>query len=417
LTGNNEFATNGKHPTHSRKAAPMPVLNDYAHFGHVHWETGTLANVLAYAMDDPISEAVLFGTSGGIVAGYAAVEAETPHLHFLTRNTFFPLDTIIERLKLPTDERRTSHPEKARSYLSEALDDGSPTIVWADMSELPYTVLASDTDDGLMLPIVVYGYENGTAQIADRASVPFTIPAEALEVARAKVPAERHRQMTVGVPNTARLALAVRLGIEACLRHFLEEPPLKEMRGMFGLAAFEHWAAALESRSESGWRSAYPPGQKLYTMLTSAYYSINLWGTGGHGSRGMFADFLDEAADLLDKPALKDNAEMWREVVSEWEVLNDALLPDDVAPLAQARQLMEREYNLFKSKGAASIAERKQIRGQLDTLKTEMRKNFPLKKRETYALLDNLRDCVLAIHGADSTAVHDLKEALMAVRA
>ena len=393
----------------------MPVIKHYTHFGHINPEVGTLANVLANTLDAPGSEAVLFGISGGIVAGYTVSETPTPHLHFLTRNPFNPLDTIIERLKLPIDDRRTSRPDKAARYLHEALDMGQPVLVWVALDEMPYTVIGHTPETQTMQPVVVYGCENGMASISDRAHVPLVIPVADLERARSTILSERHRQMTIGAPNTARLALAVRLGIESCLRYFLEEPPFKELRGVFGLAAFQHWARLLEQDDETGWRSAYPRGRKLAAMLVSAYESINLMDTGGHGSRAMFADFLDEAALLLDKPALADNAAMWREVLPAWQTLNEALLPTDVQPLTQVGQLLQREYHLFKSRGYESLMERQQIRQEVDTFKQQIGRKFPLNKRETEALLDNIRDAVLAIHAAETAAVHDLQGAIMAV--
>ena len=40
----------------------MPLLTDYTNFGHIHWETGSLAAALEYE-GAKISEALLFGIS------------------------------------------------------------------------------------------------------------------------------------------------------------------------------------------------------------------------------------------------------------------------------------------------------------------------------------------------------------------
>jgi Butirosin biosynthesis protein H, N-terminal/Domain of unknown function (DUF4872) len=390
----------------------MPVLHDYTQFGHTHWATGTLTSVLAYSMDDPLSEALLLGISGGIVAGYNVSDGKLPYLNLLTRSPFHPLDTIIERLKLPTDDRRTSRPERASAYLHEALSAGHAVIVWVDTNELPYTVMPTQEP---IQPVVVYGYEDETVYLTDRAHLPLRVAAAAFERARSHAVSEQYRQMTVGAPHQSRLALAARLGIESCLRDFLEEPPLKELRGTFGLAAFEHWIQQLESPAESGWHKQYPPGRRLIAILTSAYQSINLNGTGGNGSRAMFADFLDEAADLLDKPLLHTTAGLWRANLRLWSALNDALLPAEIADFAHLRSLMQSEYDLFLLEGLASLPIRQEIRQQMDELKTQMGRKFPLTKRQVGALLDNLRDVLLAIYAAESTAVHDLKAVMLAV--
>lgn len=390
----------------------MPVLNDYGQFGYTHWQTGTLASVLAYTMDNPISEALLFGTSGGIVAGYLATEDKIPQLNFLTRNPFQPLDTIIERLKLPIDDRRTSQPERAARYLHEALADGHAVIVWLDTSELPYTVMPMQQ---AIQAVVVYGYENNKVYLADRAHVPIVVSSEVFELARSQAAAEHYRQMTVGEPHPSRLALAVRLGIESCLRDFLGEPPMKELRGKFGLVAFEHWAHLLENTSEAGWHKRYPRGRKLLSMLLSAYQSINFNGTGGNASRAIFADFLDEAANRLDKLMLHDTAALWRDSLPLWDALNDALLPAEVEDFAQLRDLMQREHALFLEMGMESLPERQSIQQQITSIKTQIGRKFPLTKRQTGAILDNLRDAVLGIYVAETEAVQDLKAVMLAV--
>ena len=58
--------------------------------------------------------------------------------------------------------------------------------------------------------------------------------------------------------------------------------------------------------------------------------------TGGH-LRGLFADGLDEAAAVLDEPALTAEAQRWREIADRWHVLAETALPDDVPAIARLR--------------------------------------------------------------------------------
>jgi hypothetical protein len=84
----------------------MAVLYDYHHFLGRHWETGSVCNHFAYQgvkaphTGKPYSEAMLLGISGGIVMGYFSFSYEgyDPQARILTRNTFNPLDTLLERL-------------------------------------------------------------------------------------------------------------------------------------------------------------------------------------------------------------------------------------------------------------------------------------------------------------------------------
>jgi hypothetical protein len=344
--------------------------------------------------------------------GYQVTDDKLPTFNLLTRNPFQPIDTIIERLKLPIDDRRTSKPERAARYLYEMLDEGQPVIVWVDISVLPYTPPAMQPN---IQPVVVYGYDEETVYVADRARVPLQVTLAAFEKAQGLAVLEQYRQMTVGKPHPSRLALAARLGIESCLRDFLEEPPMKELRGKFGLAAFEYWAHLLETNSETGWRNRYPRGRKLLSMLMSAYHSIHFNGTGGNASRALFADFLEQAADILDKPTLYHTADRWRDSLMLWGALDDALLPAHVEDFAQLRKLMQRDYQLFLENGMESAAERQCIQQEIDDLVVNIGRKFPLTKRQTELMLDNLRDAVLAIHAAESDAVHELKDVMLAV--
>lgn len=130
----------------------MPTLKNYNQFDGLHWETGTVRNyydyvgVLAPHTNKPYSEAMLMGISGGAVIGYFsfAYEGYDPMARILTRNTFNPLDTLLERLGAVQERKQTSSPEKGVANLIDTLEDGRPAIVWADLFSLPYNALPYD---------------------------------------------------------------------------------------------------------------------------------------------------------------------------------------------------------------------------------------------------------------------------------
>jgi hypothetical protein len=381
----------------------MPLLKDYAQFGHIHWETGSLAAALEYE-GAHINEALLFGISGGIVAGYLT-SSSSQRLHVLTRNPFQPMETIIQRLALPVDDQRTSNPEKAERFLREALEAGHPTIVWADISELPYTEISPD-EGMLPRPILVYGYDSA-AYIADRSQVPLTVKPSQLAKARAALQEESHRMLTVAPPDESRLALAVRLGIESCVRNFTDEAPAKVLRGKFGLEAYQTWARLLVQEDEQGWACRYPDSQSLFRVLSSAYESINWYATGGCGSRSLFADFLEESSRILGNKALYENAQSWRSVLPLWQQVNAALLPEDHEPLAQARKHLDELHQAFLDEGAESLKKRRRLRRQLAQ---ELTQDYPLFAHEAAQIRENLREAVVALHAAETQAVNALRE-------
>jgi hypothetical protein len=101
----------------------MPILKHYQEFAGRHWETGTVCNALAYQgvkaphTGKPASEALLLGITGGVTIGYFTFEytGYLPHLALLTRNTFSPLETLLERLAIPQEIYRTDKAQKGEA--------------------------------------------------------------------------------------------------------------------------------------------------------------------------------------------------------------------------------------------------------------------------------------------------------------
>src|SRR5688572_22599719 len=149
----------------------MTILPDYQQFDGRYWETGTIRNVLDYQgvkaphTGKPFTEAMLFGISGGIMAGYFTFEYQghEPWLHFLTRNSLDPMGRLIERLGIPTQIKQTAKADIALKNLTDALAAGKPAIVWADIYSLPYSSITASEDMAAVMPIVVYGYDGDTA--------------------------------------------------------------------------------------------------------------------------------------------------------------------------------------------------------------------------------------------------------------
>src|SRR6185436_8147924 len=92
----------------------------------------------------PYSEALLLGVSGGIALGYFTFEYKgyLPHVAMLTRNTFSPFSTMLERLGI------------AEKNLQDTLASGLYPLMWADHFSLPYNDLPSDAAMWGMLPLL-----------------------------------------------------------------------------------------------------------------------------------------------------------------------------------------------------------------------------------------------------------------------
>ena len=401
----------------------MTTIANYNAFAGRHWETGSVQNyyaargVQAPHTGQPFSEAFLMGVSGGAVMGYFsfAYEGYDPHARILTRNTFDPFDRMLERLGVVQNLVHTNKPERAQKLLLDALEGGEAPIVWADLFSLPYNAIPFDEANWGVFPLIVYGYEaDGAVAIADRSTVGLKVEAAQFDSARSRVKKYKHRLLTLDPPNEDKLSTAVSAGIWDCIKLYLEAPP-KGSKNNFGLAAYQNLAKLLtKPKQKRSWEKEFPVGRKQYAAMTSFYHDVVLFGKGmnGRADRDLYADFLDEAATLLEKPELTAVAEQFRASAEAWDKLATIVLPDDVPVFKETRETMLRQHQLFLTDGNASLDERLAIHDRLETLKVEMETNFPWDEAGVVAFREGLAEQFLAIHDIERDAVMALQGAM-----
>jgi len=397
----------------------MPKLYDYDQFQGLHWETGSLRNFLAYQgitaphTNQPYSEAMLLGISGGIVMGYFtfAYQGYDPMVRILTRNTFEPLKTIFERLDIQSNVRQTANPDIGVSNLLDVLEGGSPAIVFADMVSLPYNALSPDDAMWAMFPILVYGYEQNRdiVWIADRSRTPLSATIEELAIARGRTKKNKFRLQTYEPPNPNKLQSAVEAGIRDCIQLFTEAPP-KGSKNNFGFLAYQKWVGLLRKPNQrSSWEKEFPPGPKLYAALTSAFYDIIIFGKDGGAERRLFSQFLEEASLLLDKPEMNGIADKFHKSAEAWDDLATALLPEKAPLFKETRELMLTKHHLFLVKGNSALDEIHQISDRLIEIKVQVSEDFPLNSSQTSDLRETIANKIMAVHDIEFDAIQELQ--------
>lgn len=397
----------------------MPQLSDYNHFAGRHYETGTVHNYYAYQnviaphTGQPYSEALWLGVSGGITFGYFsfAYEGYDPHVALLTRNTFNPLETMLARMGVVQEVRQTSKAEKGVTNLKDALEDGVPAMVWCDMWSMPYNGLTNDEGMWGTFPLLVYGYdeEANKVWIADRAGVPLTVTTEELMAARARVKKDKFRLVTLDVPDAEKLPAAITAGIWDCIKLFTEKPPKGSSKN-FGFAGYEHWISLLTKPNERiSWAKVFPAGVKLYAGLTSAYDRMCMTGVQGDGSRTLFADFLDEAGLVLEKPDLAAVSPLFRTSAAAWQNLGNTLLPEVVSSLRESRELMVRKRRLFVERGNEAEGDIQEINRRLAGIRQSMIDDFPLSTNEVVELQEGIADAVRRVRDVEKEAIDKLQ--------
>ena len=400
----------------------MPTLQEYNQFDGIHWETGSVRNYYDYCgvkaphTDKPYSEALLMGVSGGAVMGYFvfAYKGHDPHARILTRNTFDPMRTMLQRLGAGQDARQTAKADRAVKNLVDTLENGTPAITWVDAFSLPYDPQSYEFEIAHMSPVIVFGYdeESDLVSIADRARGPLYASTAQLATARAKVKKTRRRILTLEAPDPDKLEEAVRLGVWDSIKLYTEKPP-KGARHNFGFAAYRRWADALRKPKMRGsWEKEFPRGRKMYAGLESVFSDTHTYGKEGFAERDVFADFLDEAAVILQRPALRDSAARFRVSAEAWSELGRMLLPDSVPVWGEARNLMLKNQRLFLDQGGAALEEGRANARRLIEIRRQMETGFPLSEEDVISFREEIAAQVLKIHDIEEPAVATMKEAM-----
>jgi hypothetical protein len=398
------------------------AIAGFAAAGGRQIEAAALRKVLAHLgvaaphTGQPLSEALLFGIGGGVGMGYFVYESgEYTSLFIATRITTeesarptFALN-ICERLGLGAAIQQSSSASAAEKKLAQALAAGQPPIVWVDPRKLPYYATPNAYHT-----LVVYGLDAGGSrvQIADRCTPPLAIDAAALSEARQGEGAIKFRALLLDPPaQPIDLRRAVQAGIADCCAQMRDGFGPANFASNFGLRAFEKWAALLTSaKDKRGWPTFFPAGRRLFAALASAADQIENRGSGGSAFRELYADFLDEAAGILNLPALANTAERFRASARLWSQLAEALLPDSLPLFRETRQLQGRKRTLFEQQGAASNDERTLIDQRLAEIAAYLAELFPLGAADVAALRAELRERVLAIHALEAAAIAELEQ-------
>lgn len=402
------------------------MLNDYHEFEGRHWETGTVRNVLAYQgvtaphTGRPPSEALLLGISGGAAFGYFVFDyqASDPFVALLSRNTFDPMDTLLERLGIAQERAHTPDPEKAERNLAQVLEGGRPAIVWADAFSLPYNALEYDEQMWSMNPIVVFGLDDGYAQIADRAAVPLQVTAAQLAEARGRIKKDKHRVLALEPPNWEKLAAAVEHGLRDCIALYREAPP-KGSRQNFGFAGYQRLAEMLtNTRNKQSWARLMAPGQRMYAALAGFGFQPGAFGwartfpSNQVDDKALYAEFLREAAEILDRPALKPAADHFQLASAGWRELSEQMLPDAVPLFGETRRLLLERRERFVREGDAALPELRRINSRLGQIYAEVADSFPLTEAEAAELREGLAEQVVAIAAIERRAIKQMQTAL-----
>ena len=230
----------------------------------------------------------------------------------------------------------------AERHLEELLAAGRAAIAWVDLAHLPQHGLPGELDGCLGQVVGVVGLDDAHAYLDERGEHALPVSREALAAARGRIGSFKHRLLAVSGSCHRRLAGRDLAGLRDHVVH------LGRASDSFSLPAIRKWARLIvDERHAKGWRRVFADRRSLYSALLGAYEGTQPSVSGGGALRGLYADFIDEAATLLAMPALATAAPPYRAAEEAWRRFAQACLPGFVAPFGQARRLLARREALL----------------------------------------------------------------------
>jgi hypothetical protein len=312
---------------------PIGVVPDYPGFdGGQHHPSTMLAHLLSQASvraphtREPYSEAMLAGLAGGIGFMYAVFEYKGWHpiLTIVAQHHPQPwLPTALDNLGLPYTQQHTTKASIAAARLRSTLDAGRAAYCVVDRTKLPWHTdrPAMPTDPYGM---VVAGYHGSTMWLDDDGL--RELSEEDFVASWSGHTKGRHHLLMIGdaadVPVD--LTTAVRAAVRTTVDH-LTGPVLGNSFDVnFGFSGMAKLAAQLrDRRGKTGWTNRFG-GEHFTLAMRRLHECLETEYTASGATRPLYADFLDEAAPLLDRAgaaALREGARHVRESGELWSTI------------------------------------------------------------------------------------------------
>jgi len=381
------------------------IINAFKSLGGKHCQTSALKAILEFH-SLKIKEEMLLGLGGGI--GFIYWYMKVMPCPFIGTRTGGNNEAFLMRIAEGIGAKaylfETSSSKKGYEEIKHILRQGEPAYTFVDMAYLPYMAMPEEAHFGGHT-IVVYGIdeEEDKVYISDRASKPVSITIDDLMRARSS----KHHPMQPSnrlikfiLPDAiGDLRSGIREGI-LCSCNTMLNPPLKN----FGLEGIKKWAGLVED-----WDNNFK-GMNLLGCLLNTFIYIEIGGTGGSAFRTMYADFLHDAAKILDKPRLDKVSELYLSSAKHWDDIAKASLPDDFESLREIRRLMILKNKVFEEQKDDALEKALSI--NMETDEWFKKALTDLEERDIKPLLKNMKEKILECYKIEKHAISALYDAI-----
>ncbi len=238
-------------------------------------------------------------------------------------------------MKVTTSE--TTSPVVARKALDAALGGGQAALCVTDAASLPWTGLPKAFVGGGPHVVAIAGRDGDDYWIDDRTARPRRLSATALSTARAAYRQAKNRLMTLDGPKPGYDARhALRDAIADTAKCYVEPAVPKSFWVNCGFSGLDKWRQMLvDARDKRGWPTFFGEGARACAGLQRLYESIECQ-SAPQADRGLYADFLEDAARTLAAPPLAKAAATYREAGVLWASIGDMVAHCDDAAVRKA---------------------------------------------------------------------------------
>lgn len=362
----------------------------------------------------PISEALAFGLAGGVGFLYGVFEyGDIPTMTIVARNQSMPdpfCQALFDRLGVATAVTETSGAKKAASALDDALAAGRPALCTVGAGGLPYHGLPQNASGMTPHIVGVIGLhpDSGQLFLDDRSPDPLPVDRSDFDAARAAYRAGKHRMVTVeSVPDDLEWPAVLGVAVGEAVAGF-DRPPVPQFKSNVGIAGLTKWSGLLTGGGKKGWPAVFGSGRRAAIGLSRLYDCINHTYTSVDASRPLFADFLDEAAVVADRPAWKDAAEQWRAAAEQWRALS-SLITGAHPDLERYADLADERSRRLDTAAAGSTADLAVEMGRLHEEQQRLVDGCDLSADATAGIYRSMADVVKAIVQLETEALASLR--------
>jgi hypothetical protein len=393
------------------------LLRGYDRFGGIQAGTSAVTNALRHAgVTFPITsgaytEAIVNGLCGGPGFLYAVFEYRgwPPILSLAFQSRSMPDAYIAEgldRLGVQIDQRETTSKAAAQKTLDDVISHGTAAICVVDIASLPWSGLPKEFIGGGPHVVTVAGRNGNMYWLDDRVSHPVPVEREVLADARAAYRKAKNRLATLEKADRrvdARRSIAA--AIAATAKRYTEPAVPRSFWSNCGFNGLAKWRQMLIDRKDKkSWPVLFTEGARAYAGLQRAYESIECHAAPGAG-RAFYAEFLDSAATILERPTLASAAAAYRTAAAEWSSMAGLIAGAPDKALRAACAVADRRLELGDGTDAAAAKDSV----ERWTRRLELAQECRLSKDDAMSLYSEMAGVLGKILEAERTAVEAMR--------